>query len=253
MRQEYKFLIADKRLAHLQSCLGPFVRLDPYTQDRKNHEYIVRSIYFDTTSLLFYHEKIAGLKDRKKIRIRAYNEHSDSSRIFLEIKRKHENFINKSRAPINYTDLDSFFTAREPEQFIVNGNSKRSCSQFLYYVNAQGLKPTVLVVYDRAAFFSKFNSDLRITIDKNLRFYAFPEFFELFDDAGLQQALNGYSILEIKFNRGFPSWLQKIIKDFGLTRQALSKYTMCLDAQKNLFPENRRSILPFNRALPSCY
>ncbi len=171
--------------------------------------------------------------------------------MFLEIKRKHENYINKSRSQIRYKDIDDFFRAKEPEQFIINSDSERSCNQFLYYINAQGLKPTVLVVYDRAAFFSNFNSNLRITIDKNLRYYGFPEFTELFEDQRLQRTLNGFSIMEVKFTRGFPGWLQEIIMDFGLVREALSKYTMCLDAQKTLNPETRKSMLPFNRAIPS--
>ena len=153
MRQEYKFLIADKYLNKIQSCLKPYVRLDPHTRNRIKHEYVVRSIYLDTTSLHFYHEKLAGLKQRKKIRIRTYNEFESSSRVFLEIKRKHENYINKSRAQIRYMDLEIFFNAIEPEQYVINRNSERSCNQFLYYINAQGLKPTVLVVYNRSAYF----------------------------------------------------------------------------------------------------
>lgn len=251
MRLEYKFLIKRKLLPELRRSFYPYVQLDPYAQLRDNQEYIVRSIYFDTNELCFYHEKIAGIQIRKKIRIRGYNEYDNSNKLFLEIKRKHENYISKNRSQIYYHQLTDLFKTEDPIVSLKNHNSMHDedGKKFLYYVLRYGLRPTVLVVFDREAYYSRFNSNLRLTIDKNLRYYGFPELTELYKDHVLQNTLNGNAILEIKFSKGFPDWLQSILTEYGLTRAALSKYTICLDAQKHLNPATRRTTLPFNRGL----
>ena len=233
--------------------MEPYVRLDPYAQQRDDKEYIVRSIYFDTNELRFYHEKIAGLKIRKKLRIRGYNEFNHTNKLFLEIKRKHENYISKNRSQVDYHELGELFRAEDPMDYLNHKNSRRDGKKFLYYIMRYGLRPIVLVVYNREAYYSCFNSNLRVTIDKNLRYYGFPEFSELYEDHLLQHALNGSAIMEVKFSRGFPDWLQSIIKEYNLSRGPLSKYTICLDAQTHLRPSTRRTTLPFNRELYRYY
>jgi len=249
MRQEYKFLVRRKLLADLRHALLPYLKPDPYALLRDGYEYTVRSIYFDTNELRYYHEKIAGLKSRKKVRIRGYNEYDNSNRIFLEIKRKHENYIKKNRSQIEYRNLDDVFRFVNPLHLFENHQSKNDAKKFLYNVQRYGLNPIVLVVYDREAYYSNFNSTLRITIDKDLRYFGFPECSDLYEDHRLQSALREYVILEVKFTKGFPKWLRSIIQEFGLYREALSKYTICLDAQKHLNPASRKTTLPFSRAM----
>ena len=106
MRLEYKYLVPINRLAEFKKELLPYVDIDD--KFNANEEYKVRSIYFDTTDLRFYREKIEGLKIRKKLRIRGYNELENKNLVFLEIKRKNEGFVNKNRAPLHYSNLSDF-------------------------------------------------------------------------------------------------------------------------------------------------
>jgi len=68
MRLEYKYKIPVSKLDLLRKRISAFV--EPDLQYHENSEYSVKSIYFDTSQLRFYNEKIEGLKDRRKIRIR---------------------------------------------------------------------------------------------------------------------------------------------------------------------------------------
>ena len=121
-------------------------------------------------------------------------------------------------------------------------NSLKDAEKFLHHIYKRTLKPTVLVVYDREAYYSKFDHKLRLTFDKNLRYNLFPSMDKLYCDDNLKAALPGYFIFEVKFGHGFPNWLSNILTDFGLWRMALSKYTICLEKEKAFNPAHRRSL-----------
>ncbi len=247
-RLEYKYLIPAAIIDALRKELQIFTHKDQYLE-RQQREYTVRSIYYDTYHLRFYHEKIQGLLLRKKLRIRGYNFGDNNSQVILEIKRKWENYIWKNRAPILLKDVNSFLNAGDFDLILsdVNGisNAKRDAGYFLHHVLRNNLLPTALIVYDREPLIGSYNSDLRITFDKNLRYKLFPNIEELFTDDPLRVAMNDYAILEIKFYNGFPGWLQKIVHKYQLTRKALSKYTICLEAERHLNMAYRRNILAF--------
>lgn len=234
MRLEYKYLIPIDKLGKLRESLMPFVNIDEYAQMRSQKEYTVRSIYYDTIRLDDYRDKLAGLKIRKKIRMRCYNELEINSPVFLEVKRKYENRISKNRAPVMFCNLNRILYSSDIDNNLIKKKNypdeRNDAAKFFYLVKMNNCTPVVLVVYEREAFFSKHDSTLRITFDKNLRSSAFPKPQDLFKNAGLKPALQKYFILEVKFYSGFPKWLQNVISHFEIGRQALSKYTMCIDS-----------------------
>ena len=108
----------------------------------------------------------------------------------------------------------------------------------------------MLVVYDREAFFGRFDRSLRITFDKNLRSTVFPSLDGLFEDQGLKYAMAKHLIFEVKFFRSaLPAWVQSIVSRYDLPRMALSKFSICLDAHK----VPRRSLLMGSRAFSSVW
>ncbi|MBK8944787.1 MAG: polyphosphate polymerase domain-containing protein [Ignavibacteriae bacterium] len=249
MRLEYKFLVSNDVLEKLRKKIMPFVELDPFTIGSDDNEYTVRSIYFDSSNFDYYHEKIEGFKIRRKLRIRSYDSEADNNLVFLEIKNKCENFIGKNRAAFLYHDLQNVIQSKSIESYALtnNGfaNSLKDGEKFFHHVYKSGLKPIILIVYDREAFFSKFDKSLRITVDKNLRFFEYPKLDNLYRDEDLEKAIPNYFVLEIKFSNGYPKWLQDIIQEFNLIRRSVSKYTICIDTsriinprRKNLFTSN---------------
>ena len=249
-RLEYKYLIPLNKIDDLRNAIKPFVYPDEYADREKNKEYTVHSIYLDSIKLDDYYDKLAGIKIRKKLRIRGYNFQSHDSIVFLEVKRKHENHISKNRAPLYFKDLPAILETANCEQYILKKknylDSINDARKFFYLCKIKNCSPVVLINYEREAFFSKHDSTLRITFDKNLRSRSFPAIKNLFDDSGMKYGTPGNFILEIKFFNGFPTWLQKIISKFGLNRQAVSKYTISIDSNRELkkFVDNRKLILP---------
>ncbi|QQS35386.1 MAG: polyphosphate polymerase domain-containing protein [Ignavibacteriales bacterium] len=249
MRYEYKYLVASDKLEEFRNAISPFFRVDEYAEGRTKQEYTVRSIYYDSPNLDDYRDKIEGLKIRKKLRVRAYNEAKPDNLVFLEVKRKYENHISKNRAPLLYVNLEEVLTRIDYTDLLLKKRgyltTEDDAAKFFFHYRNKFSIPVVLVVYDREAYFSKFDSTLRITFDKNLRSLPFPTVDDIYNDASLKSAMHGYFVLEIKFYHGYPTWLRKIVGNFGFQRKAVSKYTICSENHDEIkmFIENKKLLL----------
>ncbi len=236
MRYEYKYIVHNKYLTPLREEIAPFLELDKFAEADDINQYTVRSIYFDSPAFDFYFEKIEGIKNRKKVRLRGYNQHEFNETVFLEIKRKYDIPIIKYRAPLIYKDAVNIFKQQDLNGFAVdkfmNMDGYQNSKRFFYQVFSKNLRPVVLVVYEREAFFSKFESTVRVTLDKHLRGIGYPNLEKLYDEKGLSSALDNHFILEIKFNNRFPAYLNPAIAKYGLRKQSASKYVMTMDSCK---------------------
>lgn len=233
-RIEYKYLLSDRLLEKLHKLFIPYMIHDKYSAQRPDQEYTVRSIYFDTSRFSFYHEKISGIEKRKKIRIRGYNNYFKDALVFLEIKRKMGPSISKNRASIYYKNLSDLLETGEIMTNIFPHpglkTSYENTKKHLFYIYNLNLKPVIKVIYEREAFFFKFDQKWRITIDKNLRSSLTVNPECLFDENVTVPNLKRYSILEIKGMGDIPSIIRRIVAKLELRLQALSKYTICLDS-----------------------
>ncbi len=230
LRSEIKYLVPDRLVSELRQAIAPMVQPDKHAEGFLETGYTVRSIYLDTSRLRYYHEKIDGIKDRKKLRVRAYNASRDTT--FLEIKRKVESRIKKDRAALPFKHVISLFNdphRSDLASMLHKPDSLSSASSFLYHLFKENLHPVNLVVYEREAFEGKIDPTLRITFDKNLRSRLCSEISWLFSEEDMRQVLPGHFILEIKYNYSFPSWLTPVLSGFKLQKQALSKYCMSLE------------------------
>ncbi|OQX79929.1 MAG: hypothetical protein B6D64_04000 [Bacteroidetes bacterium 4484_276] len=247
MRNEFKYMVRYDHLESLRKSILSYVDYDSHTPDSDSFgEYTVRSIYFDTYKLEYYYEKRMGIKMRKKIRIRSYNDlagyKDQNPKVFLEVKRKIDNFIAKDRSSVDWNNLNAVLTTGDVEKYI-NGNGANgdydNARRFFYYMKGKLLQPLVLIVYEREAFFSKFDPYFRVSIDKNIRSMGFPEISDLFVNQGLDPSFYDYFVLEIKFSGAFPSWMADVLFRHKLTREAVSKYKICLDYYRVWETQNR--------------
>lgn len=245
LRQEYKYLVPSERLPELREMILPYVELDSHAANTSSGLYTVRSIYFDTPSLQMYYEKVEGLKNRKKIRIRGYDEHNPESLLFLEIKRKYERSVTKNRALIRYADAVKVFGNGEFLPYLINGSAHSHCredaQQFFFHLYKMQLKPTILIAYEREAFFDRLDDSNRITFDRNLRSRAHPFIDSLFSEENMIPSLSDFFVLEVKFSRGMSGWLMNIIRNWNLKWRSVSKYEICIDTQKRY---NKMMALP---------
>ena len=254
LRYENKFYIREDLLGKLRELLAPFTTLDEYADKQPDKEYTVRSIYFDSPSFECYSTKIDGIKNRYKLRLRGYNLRDEKSKVFLEIKRKYEVPLFKHRAPLPFTDALQLFKGGRPREYVKNvgkfKNAVDDAERFFYHLHNKRMNPVVTVVYEREPYHAKMHDEvnnLRITIDKNLRSCPYPTIDELYEEKHLQYANKGFAILEVKYNRYCPSWVQPILASFRLKQESASKYCMCIDSQPMINPNSRYDTFSFGK------
>ena len=219
LRHELKYHITPAELTVLRGVLAPVMQLDP--NGNENNEYHIRSLYFDTINDDALEEKIAGVGNRKKYRIRIYN-FSDKV-IKLECKSKYGDLISKQSVSIP-RELAEQLIAGDPDGL------QRMRHPLLHDVyremRTRLLRPAVIVDYVREAYIHQ-AEEVRITFDKQVRtgLYSVDMFnpqiptYPVFDDP--------VEILEVKFDEFLPSYLQAILSGVTAQRSAVSKYTWC--------------------------
>ncbi len=142
-------MIRYEHLEALRNAMLSYVDIDSHTPVADNFgQYTVRSIYFDTYKLDYYYEKRMGIKLRKKIRIRSYNDlayyEDKNPPVFLEVKRKTDNFISKNRSQVDWNNLPALFETGDIERYVIgssNGNSFAydEASRFFFSCKRQGI------------------------------------------------------------------------------------------------------------------
>lgn len=221
-RHELKYYLSRSQYEVLSRVLRATLAPDPHA-DEKN-EYHIRSLYFDTVFNTALEEKISGVADRDKYRIRIYN--CSDSVIHMECKSKINTYISKRSAPLS-RDLCEQLIAGDPTG--LENTSSGLLRDVFREMRLRLLRPVVVVDYIREAYLHP-AEQVRITFDKQLRsglgqtdiFNAdLPVFPPLPDPDQV--------ILEVKFNRLLPPYISDLLSSAAgwASRSAISKYTIC--------------------------
>jgi len=240
LRYERKYLVHNDQMEALRKRILPFVNPDNFTTENERgiNEYTVRSIYFDSPTLISYYEKGDGIMFRRKFRIRGYDTYSAGCKVVFEIKRKIENRIHKHRSFMHFDDVEEALATGDVEKYVINDKNYQKgvddARRFFYHIVKYQFRPTVLIVYEREAYQGKFDPGTRITFDKNIRSRIYPDMKELYSNDNLKYLFSSHFILEIKyFKDDMPHWAKTIVDEFKLRLEALSKYTIGYDVNVN--------------------
>ena len=221
LRHELKYFINERQYFVLSGILDAVLSRDP-NGDEFN-EYHIRSLYFDTEFNTALFDKLDGVQNRDKYRIRIYN-FSDKV-IKLECKTKVGSLISKRSISIPRLLCEQLMagdpTGLETTQSGLMNDMFREMTVNL-------LRPVVLVDYVREAYLHP-AEEVRITFDKQLRsgmlskdlFNPYVPTSPPFD--------NNEIILEVKYNHGLPTYIRDILGTYcqGACPSAISKYTWC--------------------------
>lgn len=175
-----------------------------------------------------FYENDAGVDERSKFRIRAYNCQRDI--INLEIKSKHNGCCHK-----DFFKLDENLFWKLLRQFPVTYERTYNKTMNRFYLESAThlLRPAVIVEYERTALVYPVGN-VRVTFDRNI---ASSKEYDRFFDTDLQVTpilpVNQH-ILEVKYDEVLPVYLEQLL-DLGNLRQCtFSKYYMArqLELQK---------------------
>jgi len=232
-RYELKFFVPLHRLDALVRYVRPYVEPDPHAKLDQHGlpRYTIQSVYLDTERLRFYHEKQDGVMNRRKFRVRIYGSPSDASRAFLEIKFRDNTQVSKDRIAVPLSDARRIFAhLAAPELPGLSPPQARMLVRYLAAYDTLALRPVVNVMYDRTAFVGRTDDTVRFTIDIQLRWQDQRGAAMLFEPRSVLPIPLPGAILELKFNRLMPEWMRRVVRDFDLRQESISKYAHCVDA-----------------------
>jgi hypothetical protein len=217
-RHEYKYFISYSDYLALKSRLDVVAQRDPHAGPEG--KYFIRSLYFDNVYDKALREKVDGINNREKFRIRCYN--GDDSFVRLEKKSKIDGLCNKISAPVTRDEVMKIID-RDIEWM---KDSKHGLIVELYSKMRAGLlKPRVLVDYTREPYIYK-PGNVRITFDYDIKTGLYNK--EIFDFKAPTIPTNAESILlEVKFDEFLPGIIQDILQVNNRQSQAFSKYGAC--------------------------
>ena len=106
LRHELKYFISRSQYEVLSRTLSAVLKRDSHAGNKG--EYFIRSLYFDTVFDNALFDKINGVKDRDKYRMRIYN--CSDREIFMECKTKVGALISKRSVQISRDLADQLIT-----------------------------------------------------------------------------------------------------------------------------------------------
>lgn len=229
-RHEMKYLISSAEKEVLCRNLDTIIHRDSHA---KGGQYTVRSLYFDTRDYDSYVDKIAGVEEREKYRIRIYNE--NDSIIRLECKKKLDSYIKKTSAPLTRQEYEQIMKG---DAFFLFHRKEEVCRDFYDKVMLEGEKPVVTVDYERIPFVFPYG-DVRITFDMNIRARMETDLFD-FEAKPMPVLENDLLVMEVKYTEYLPDIIRDVLQVKDSVYTAYSKYTMCLEKRNQL--RNYRSM-----------
>lgn len=212
-RRELKYRITDAQRAALEAAFG--ARMVP----DEHGESTICNIYYDTADYRLIRASLEKPAYKEKLRLRSYGVTEQGGKVFLELKKKYKGIVYKRRITLPEDAAGEFIAGRAP--LGEHGQIGREIEYFTAFYAP--LLPAVHLSYERSAWFSREDRDLRITFDKNIRFR--QEDVSLTLPAGGRRILpEGESLMEIKAAAALPLWLVSELDTLGIFQSTFSKY-----------------------------
>ena len=238
-RREAKYIIPNAVIPEFREFIAPYVWPDPHGGG-EYPEYTITTIQLDSPSLTLHYAKEEERKNRFKLRIRSYGERIGDADIYLEIKRKLDQTVVKSRATIRKEDwCEDLLSRNRFDLDFKNDKEANSFFEFLRLMRTINAVPKVIIRYDRESYFGRNEDYARVTVDRRIRYrpahgYAlFPQgghWWPIDTAACLKRNFPGV-ILELKTYSEVPTWMIAAVREFNLVQTGFCKYSAAMDLE----------------------
>lgn len=217
-RVEDKYNCTATDLITLQSRIGAVLR--PDENEGGDEGYSITSLYFDDFRDSCLRDTEDGVNRRNKYRIRIYN--NALNVIKLEVKSKRDNRILKRSKSISIAEMKRLMNGECIED---DASEKDPATLFNLAIKTQGLRPRVIVSYERKAYVYE-PGNVRITFDRNIRAGGRVEEFGQKNIS--YEFLREYDkVLEVKYDEFIPDFLLQLLELGNMQQTAYSKYQLC--------------------------
>lgn len=225
-RFELKYLVSLEQAEIFKKALRNYL----FSDEHGNGSYKLSSLYFDSPDFRCYWEKIDGIRFRRKLRIRHYengNLLTLNTPVFVEIKQRIDRVTQKRRVLMPYSDALALCNRRELPMKVL-AEDQAVVSEVYSYLWEYNLRPVSIVRYQRQAFIgAEYDLGLRVTFDTQLGYQVHQ--LRLQDVTTLPMLSPDRAVMEIKVNERLPYWLADMIAAHNLKTVRVSKYCRSID------------------------
>jgi SPX domain protein involved in polyphosphate accumulation len=198
MRYEKKFILEKYDLAQLRAWIMLHTAAFRVAFPKR----LVQNIYFDTPDFQALEENLAGVSDRKKYRVRWYNDETQAAILECKIKK---GLLGEKKT----WKLDNL-----PSNLLENLSV---LTKNVEAITTLKLQPTSINHYERE-YYESFDRRFRLTIDYNIQ-YQQPDYKNAFP-----VHIETPVVLELKYDATHEEEAEKLFRSFPLRQSRHSKY-----------------------------
>ena len=213
-RYEIKYLLSAKQKREFMNTLQKYMALDDYGRTT------IQNIYYDTPDYRLIRTSLEKPVYKEKLRLRSYGTAAPDKTVFIEIKKKYAGVVYKRRTSATEQEATAYLN----HGIRIAGHEDQISREIDYFRNFyEGLKPAMVISYEREAFYGLEDPDFRLTMDENILFR--EEDLTLRKDAyGTAVLQPGQCLMEVKIAASMPLWLTHELNRLGIYQVSFSKY-----------------------------
>ncbi|WFA08008.1 polyphosphate polymerase domain-containing protein [Tissierella sp. Yu-01] len=215
-RHELKHYINYGDVLQLRARL-PFVA-NPDKNSAKENGYMIRSLYFDNYNDKALKEKIDGVNEREKFRLRFYN--YDTSFIRLEKKSKKNGICFKESAVVTKEQCNSLIAG---DLAVLKEINNPLCLELYSKMHYHQLRAKNIVDYWREAYVYS-PGNVRVTLDYNIR--TSHNIHDFLKPETTLIPISDVYILEVKYDNFLPEIIRGVVSLSSRKSTAFSKYAV---------------------------
>lgn len=215
-RHELKHYINYSDVLQLRARL-PFVA-SPDKNGRKENGYLVRSLYFDNYNDKALKEKVDGVNEREKFRLRFYND--NTSFIRLEKKSKNNGICFKESTLLTKEQCNNLIAG---DLTVLKENNNPLCLELYAKMHYHQLRAKNIVEYWREAYVYP-PGNVRVTLDYNIcTSFNIHNFLR---SESTPVSISDVYILEVKYDDFLPEIIRGLVSLSSRRSIGFSKYAV---------------------------
>lgn len=218
-RYELKFVLDEA--SHTRALSWLHMDVGAYVSYPQRH---VNSVYFDDPGYSSVRDNLAGISNRKKMRLRWYNENHSPENVSgaaLEIKYRDGRLGKKDKFDLTGIEKEILHTKFRDLFWKVENSMDRNSG----FLATNHFSPTLHVSYERKYF--ERSDGMRITIDRNIIFYGTLPHTKPFENMAVPYP---NTVMEIKFAPDRKNSVASALRRLNMTPKRHSKYLTGLAA-----------------------
>lgn len=215
-RIEKKYRLTQQQKDSLIKLIGDYLTPDSHGKST------ICSLYLDTPDFLMIRNSIEAKEESKaykeKLRLRSYGTPNAETKVFLEIKKKYKGVVYKRRVSMSLENAEIYIDSG------LKPFDSQIMSEIDYTMNFYNHpKPSMLIAYEREAYYVKALPNLRLTFDSSVRYRETDLSLENGTE-GTKIIPDGTFLLEIKTDGAMPLWLSHALDQCSIRPVSFSKY-----------------------------